>query len=311
MINFVNLDYFVKIAEAGSVTRVAEHEHVSQQSLSNHIKKIEETYRVELFDRSGRMALTPAGEVFYRHAVRILSEYADMNERLSDMRGERQGSLKIGLSYTRGCVFLPEILPRYHAENPCIRVEIIENNAKVLEEYLLGGHIDCCLGADLFRRPDIEIVPLCREMHYLVVPDALCPPTEADEGAVRSLPLDISRIADLPFLLLSPGNRVRAAFDRYLAARGLRVNVLLEGENIETLFDLTCRGMGVTVYPEMFLRHRLSALPAGVTFYPIDDGEEHILSVGYRRKDYMSYALESFISAAKACFSETNRLVFS
>ena len=73
MINFLNLKYFVRVAEERNITRVAEQEHISQQSLSSHIKKIEEEYGVKLFDRTDGFTLTYAGEKLYIYATNLLA----------------------------------------------------------------------------------------------------------------------------------------------------------------------------------------------------------------------------------------------
>ena len=95
MINFLNLRYFVRVAEEKNITRVAEQEHISQQSLSNHIKKIEMEYGVQLFDRTGGLTLTHAGERMYKYAVRCLSLMHDMENELLDMTNMEQGTLRI------------------------------------------------------------------------------------------------------------------------------------------------------------------------------------------------------------------------
>ena len=263
----------MRVAEEGNITRVAEQEHISQQSLSNHIKKIESAYGVALFDRTGGLTLTYAGEQVYKYAVKFLSLKHEMESELLDMTNVEQGTLRVGISYTRGSVFLPEILPEFNRKNPFIKVSIVENNSQMLEEYLLHGHIDLYIGADLRPHSEIETVPLMREKLYFVVPKSL-----ASSG--------ISSYADAPFLLLSKGNRVRDIFDEYLRAENINVRVQLEAENIETLFGLACMGMGITVYPEMFLKRHEDILDdenAPVVLYPIGEKYQSLLSIGYHK----------------------------
>ena len=78
--NFLNLKYFVMIAEEGNITRVAEKEHISQQSLSNHIKKLENEFGVKLFDRTGALSLTYAGERVYSYASELLKKKDEMEK---------------------------------------------------------------------------------------------------------------------------------------------------------------------------------------------------------------------------------------
>lgn len=106
-----------------------------------------------------------------------------------------------------------------------------------------------------------------------------------------------------PFLLLSKGNRIREMFEEYLRKENVIVKVQLESENIETLFELSCKGLGITVYPEMFLKRHNDVLcseNSPVRIMPPDgDYNSSILSIGYHRGKYMSNAAKNFIEIAK------------
>ncbi len=296
MINFLNLRYFVRVAEEKNMTRVAELEHISQQSLSNHIKKIEQYYGVQLFDRTGGLTLTYAGEQIYKYAVSVLSLKHDMENEIQDMTDSEQGTLRIGISYTRGSAFLPEVLPEFCKRNPYVKIDIVENNSQVLEEYLLRGHIDLYVGANLRPSAEIKTIELMSEKHFLVVPKEIA---ESHGGS-----MDVSDYMSEPFLLLSEGNRIRDMFDEFLRERNLSVNIRLEGENIETLFSLACKGMGITVYPEMFLeihggteflnRAPVVLLPMGSDMF------DSVLYVAHHKKRYLSNAAKCFIELAQS-----------
>lgn len=296
VVNFLNLRYFVRVAEEKNITRVAEQEHISQQSLSNHIKKIETSYGVQLFDRTGGLTLTYAGEQMYNYAVRFLSLKHDMENEILDMTNMEQGTLRLGISYTRGLSFLPEILPDFCKSNPFVKISIVENNSQMLEEYLLHGHIDLYIGADMRPHAEIETVELMREKLYFIVP-------RQTAKRFGNEAYEIKVFEKEPFLLLSKGNRIRDMFEEYLRAENMTVKVKLESENIETLFELACKGIGITVYPEMFLRRHhdiLRAEDSPVTAIPLSgEYSESILSIGCNSRKYRSRAAKSFIETAK------------
>ena len=295
MINFLNLRYFVRVAEEKNMTRVAELEHISQQSLSNHIKKIEQHYGVQLFDRTGGLTLTYAGEQIYKYAVSVLSLKHDMESEIQDMTDSEQGTLRIGISYTRGSAFLPEVLPEFCRRNPYVKIDIVENNSQVLEEYLLRGHIDLYVGANLRPSAEIKTVELMKEKHFLVVPKEIF---ARHNGSTK-----LSDYVTEPFLLLSEGNRIRDMFDEFLKMKNLSVNIRLEGENIETLFSLACKGMGITVYPEMFLKIHGGEdffARSPVSFLPMEaDVFDSVLYVARHEKRYLSNAAKCFIELAQ------------
>ena len=69
MINFLNMKYFLVVAEARSFSAAAKQLYISQQTLSAHIAQIEEEIGTQLFERTRPLTLTPAGERFHRGAV--------------------------------------------------------------------------------------------------------------------------------------------------------------------------------------------------------------------------------------------------
>ena len=69
--NLLNLEYFLIAAEELNFTRAAKRLHIAQQSLSNHIAKLEDHFGTPLFDRNPPMSLTPAGACFRRYAQQL------------------------------------------------------------------------------------------------------------------------------------------------------------------------------------------------------------------------------------------------
>lgn len=302
MANFLNLKYFILVADEKNITRVAEKEHISQQALSGHIKKLEDEYGVKLFDRTGGLSLTYAGQILYDHAIKIIEEAREMNSEVCDLKDTRQGMVRLGLSYTRGSVFLPEVLPGFTKENPFVKIIVTENNSQVLEEYLIKGHIDLYIGANIKESSEIKVEKLISEKMYLVVPNSIAEEVYGTESLNKET-ADITDFAEYPFLMLSSGNSIRARFDKYISRKNITPKIKLEAENIETLFALACEGMGITVYPEMFLRRHTALLGNNESpvrcFILNEDFGRNELSIAYRGKRYMSDAVARFLKKAK------------
>ena len=109
--------------------------------------------------------------------------------------------------------------------------------------------------------------------------------------------------ADEPFILLKKGNRIRAMLDSYSAGLGFLPRVLLETENIETALALAQQGMGVTVYPELFLR-ALHADEGGegsnLDFFPLPgEGSVGALAVAFMESGYRAPAVLDFIALCR------------
>ena len=119
--------------------------------------------------------------------------------------------------------------------------------------------------------------------------------------------VDIAVFKEMPFILLKKGDRVRTILDNYFKKRRISPKILLETSNIQTAFALSLSGMGIAVYPEMFLRgsttlssqsnHRIQET---VDFFPLQShSTTEILAIAYNKERYLTNAAKDFISLCK------------
>lgn len=298
--NFSNLEYFVAVAEELNITKAAERLYISQQSLSNQIIKLENELNVKLFTRSPSLSLTYAGISLLRSARGILDLHHQMMSEIEDIKENKRGMIKIGVSHTRGKVLLPDILPSFRAKYPLVEVNLVEGNTETLENKLRHGEIDVVLSFTPRIQDGIESIKLVTDRLLLVVHRRFMTELFGDKTDYMrgkfSQSVDISAFKDCPFLLLNQGNRIRTLIDSYMAKNKITPDIVLETENTETAFALALKGMGIAVYPEMFLDGRVFD---EVDFFPITSEETlATLAVSYAQGRYLSKVVEDFISIA-------------
>jgi DNA-binding transcriptional LysR family regulator len=116
--------------------------------------------------------------------------------------------------------------------------------------------------------------------------------------------VDILCFKDMPFILLDRDDRVRRMADRLFSRYDITPRVLLETRNIQTAFALAMEGMGLTIYPEMFLSSQ-SLLPSAqaardaVDCFPLDADLAQTIVVAYHPEKYLSNAARDFIEEAQ------------
>ena len=124
----ISLEYFLAVAEEESISRAAERVMVSQQDMSNHIRRLEKQYGL-LFERRPRFALTPAGEAVlatYRQ-VRLLEE--SLEDRLRDLREDTEGTIRLGMHIARARILVPPAAARFCREFPHVRLEVVHGRS--------------------------------------------------------------------------------------------------------------------------------------------------------------------------------------
>lgn len=325
--NFQNLEYFLVVAEELNITRAAEQLHISEQALSHHINKLEKELDTKLFYRSPRLTLTLGGKRLQAASREIRNIRHQLELELDDINHSYSGELRIGVSYTRGQAVLPALLPPFHAAHPRVVVALLEGSSQELQAGLAKGMIDLLIEYAPIQLETAEVVEIGKERMFLVVPRAFMDNkygANADDMREKFRSgVDITEFSDMPFILLDKDDRVRRLVNRLFSHYGIRPRVWLETKNIQTAFALSMKGMGVTVYPELFLSSSstLSLLNTPGSQPPVDcfpiqsEFTTQTIVIAYDKDKYLSNAASEFITEARKSLqsgilnSEKNDLV--
>ncbi len=167
------LEYFVAVGEAGSVTLASEKMHVSAPSISAAIAQLEADFGLQLFVRhhARGLALTQAGRQLMARAGQVLAEAEAMNRLVGDISGQVRGSLSVGCLLTFAQILVPQLRRGFEDKNPQVRIRQFEMNQQQIFDSLRGGEIDVALTYDLAIPEDLVFVPLVRLPPYVLFPE--------------------------------------------------------------------------------------------------------------------------------------------
>ncbi len=172
MIDLIKLKSFLHAAENLSFSEAAKHLHLTQSTISHHIKTLETDLGVELFTRSGsNVKLTEAGRLLLPWAHKLIHQSIEMQEMMASLQQKIVGHLRIACSTTAGKYILPLLAARFCRRYPGIRVSILtctpehivlrlleeEANLGVVSSYeLCGNQLEC---QEFFKDSISLIVP--------------------------------------------------------------------------------------------------------------------------------------------------------
>lgn len=128
---------FVKTVETGSMAAAARRLDCSRAQVSKQLAELEQAFGVRLLERTTRkLNLTPGGEVFYQHALRVLEELKHTELALQNMVETPRGILRISASVSFGRLHVAPLLPRVAADYPQLQCELVLNDrvTDLLEE---------------------------------------------------------------------------------------------------------------------------------------------------------------------------------
>ena len=166
---FRQLEYVIEVADQGSISVAARKLMISQPSLSQSIKSIENEFGITLFDRSAvPLVPTKAGVVFLNKAHIILTALEDMKQELSQAEAV-PGELYIGISDS-GALISKHILRDFQTAYPESKLILVERDQYLLERMLEAGKLDMIFTMIPYENPNIEIVPLVEDPMVIALP---------------------------------------------------------------------------------------------------------------------------------------------
>jgi LysR family cyn operon transcriptional activator len=165
-----HLRYLLAVADNGGFTRAAEALHVSQPTLSQQIRQLEETLGVSLFDRTSRTVKpTDAGEAYIECARRVLVELEAGKRALHDVKDLSRGSLRLAMTPTFMAYLVGPLVRDYMARYPNIHLQIFELSMADIEAGLADDSLDIAIAFDQVRNAEIESLPAFTETLGLMV----------------------------------------------------------------------------------------------------------------------------------------------
>ncbi|MER6072346.1 LysR family transcriptional regulator [Streptomyces sp. NPDC001817] len=260
------LRYVVAVADTLNFTRAAQRCEVVQSALSHRIAALERELGVRLFARSSRrVELTGAGAAFLVGARECLAAADRAVADAAAATGVVRGRLAVGVIVTAAAVDVPELLQRYRARHPEVRVVLRSGRSDEMVAAIRAGELDIAfLGLPEGERPaGVETVVLDHDRHVLVV--------AAGHRLAGVSRVTLADIAGETFVDFVAGTPARAQSDRAFAAAGLSRDVAYEAGVVELITRLIGRGLGVALLPSAFIRPLAEDDP-GLALVPVADG---------------------------------------
>jgi DNA-binding transcriptional LysR family regulator len=230
------LEYFVAIADAGTLSAAAEELRVSQSGLSQSLTDLERALGVQLAVRrkAHGVALTPTGTQVLRHARDLLRHGEDLAN-VAAGGDSLRGVLYLGCYVTLAPTTLPPLLESFRELHPDLRVEFAEGTQDVLQRRLLSGELDLAVLYDMEVQPEMQRAVIASARPHVLL--------AADHRLAKATTVSLADLAAEPMVLLDAppsSHNTLAIFDRL----GITPEVRYRPTTFELARALVGRGMG-------------------------------------------------------------------
>ncbi len=250
---------FTIVAEELNITSAAARLYITQQTLSEQIKRLEKQYGAQFFVRKPKLRLTPAGERMLTYCRKVLSEEAALLEDLQDL--DRSKSYRIGYSGTRGSFILSRAFPIITAEHPGINITLISDTTGNLVSMLSSGRLDAYITSGSSCPPGCKA-----EVIYITTFVYICRRSlisqYCDIDGFEALPYSekLAVITRTPFSSVPSHFPFRKTLDEFRARHGLTFNEQFALTSSNLNFSLCKGGQAGIILPVELARRYTSGL---------------------------------------------------
>ena len=271
MDRFENMNAFVRVVEAGSISAAADRMDVAKSVVSRRLKELEEHLGVELFHRTTRqMNLTDSGRAFYQQSVRILADILEAEHATSQFHGALKGNLKVAVPLSFGLMHLGPAITAFLQTHPDIEFDLDFNDRQV---DLLAEGFD--LAIRIASLPDSSLIA----RRLAPIQAVMCAsPAYLERMGTPQTPEQLVKHRCLVYNLISNSDNWNV---HDTAGQSIKTRIIpyLKASNGEFLRDAAVDGLGIVL------------LPAFIVYREIERGALVPILTGYHYTQLAAYAI--------------------
>jgi DNA-binding transcriptional LysR family regulator len=234
------LEYFVSVADEGTMAGAAGRHHISQSAVSLAINELERALGVQLFmrRRARGIELTGAAREVLPEVRRLLEHAAEVQATARSVGQTISGDLVLGCYPTLTPFLLPEILRRLPEQHPSVTVRLFEGSVSDMLGRLLDGTCEMALMYDLGIGPEIATTLLYQVRPYVLLPTG--------HRLATAGPISLAELRDEPMVMLDMPPSA-TMFREVLASGGVEPDVRFSSANFESVRSLVASGAGYSL----------------------------------------------------------------
>lgn len=237
------LKVFTKVIDLEGFSRAADAVHLTQPTVSSHIRDLEAHFGCRLIDRMGRKAVpTRAGELVYKNARRLLEMAEQMETMVSEFLGTISGEIAVGGSTIPGGYILPQLIGVFKKKYPEVRIRVYVGDTEQIINDISASKLDFgIVGAETDKNRIAQKAIIKDEMKLVVRSD--------HRWALRT-EVSLNEIAGEPFIVREQGSGTLKSLEKKLVQAGAGINsftVAAELGSTASVIQGIKSGIGISV----------------------------------------------------------------
>jgi DNA-binding transcriptional LysR family regulator len=285
---------FVEVVRQGGFSQAAKVVFTTQSTVSKAVKQLEIELGGPLLDRkSHRSVLTADGDVVYRRALKILAERDDLVTELDELRGLKQGTLRLGLPPVGSSDLFAPLFAIYRRRYPGVDIRLVEYGGDRLKEILLSGEIEL----------SVSMLPVSDEFEWWEITNQpLVVLLPADHALARKKSTDLASLQHLPFILFEKGFSLHRVILEACRRRGFEPTIVARSSQIDFMVKLAAAGFGIAFLPRMIAEQRRH--PSVRLVRLAEPQTKWNPGMIWRRGGYLSHAAKAWLAIVRESYAK-------
>jgi DNA-binding transcriptional LysR family regulator len=249
------LQIFCKVVDLKSFSRAGRAVHLSQPTVSSHIKDLEDHFDCRLIDRLAKEALpTKAGRLLYRYAKRMIALRDETESALAEFKGKIKGSLDLGGSTIPGAFVLPDIIGAFTSRFPEVNVSLTIADTQQIIDAISSGDLELGVVGAVANNANVVQTRLVDDEMGLVIP--------AGHRWAGKQRISVGQLFSEPFIIREHGSGTLKSIQNSFAEAGFNVNdlnIVARIGSTEAIRQGVKSGIGVTILSSIAVTEDVAA----------------------------------------------------
>ncbi len=221
-----HLRIFIEVAKTGNMSLAGENLFISQPTVSQVIRELENHYGAMLFDRlSKKLYITEFGKELLRYAIDVVDQFDNLEKAMNNSSNIE--NLRIGASVTVGTYILSKVLKEFHKIAPNVNTYSYINNTSTVEKKLIKSELDMAIVEGDIQSPDLITIPVIDD--YLVL---LC---KNNHSILDNKNLQLTDLNNQRFAVREGGSGTRDFLEHLLSKHKISVQIAWEASSTDTI----------------------------------------------------------------------------
>ncbi len=284
-----HLRIFVEVADCGKMSAAANKLYISQPTVSQAIKELEEYYGILLFERINRkLYITEKGKRFLFYARSLVTQFDDMEEKI--FQANYAEKIRIGATITVGSCILGDVVKNFKQMNPNVETYSYVNNTKDIEEKLLESELDIGIVEGQVKSQDLICIP--------EVNDCLILACSTEHPFAKKKVVKLADLANEHFAMREKGSGTRELFERYMLENSMPIKIVFEGNSSASIKKAIIENQCLAVISIRLVEEEIKRGQIHV-IQNIDRDWDRYFSVVYHKNKVVTNEMKSLIEVVK------------